>query len=233
MTAVASTPSATSLSSSQNPSAFGRSVTFTATVTGASGIPTGTVNFKDGSTVIGSAIPLDGSGVASFTPFSLTAATHTISAVYSGSAIYGPSTSVNLSQVVSKAGTATTLVSSLNPSCNGQPVTLTATVSVVAPGAGVLTGSVDFKDGSTVIGNDVPLNGAGVATFTTSSLSSANHNLTAVYNGTSSFSVSTSTPVLVEAVRPSPRPAFPGRRRSVPAAPPRFRPTSPAPAPGP
>jgi hypothetical protein len=40
----------TALISSQNPSALGQSVTFTATVTGAS--PTGTVTFKDGGTTL-------------------------------------------------------------------------------------------------------------------------------------------------------------------------------------
>jgi hypothetical protein len=132
--------SATGLVSSQNPAVSGQSVTFTATVTGGGGTPTGTVDFKDGATVIGSAVALNGSGVAQFTPSSLTVATHTISAVYSGSAFYAASTSANLSQVVSKAGTATSLASSLNPACAGQSVMLTATVTVVAPGAGALRG---------------------------------------------------------------------------------------------
>ena len=197
-------PSATGVTSSQNPATFGQSVTFTATVTGGMGTPSGTVNFKDGSTVIGNAIALDGSGVASFTPASLTAATHTITAVYSGNALYNTSTSANLAQVVNKASTATALVSSLNPTCAGQPVTLTATVSVVAPGAGVPAGTVNFKDGSTVIGSNIALNGSAVATFTTSALSSANHNLTAVYNGNSSFNTSTSSPALVETVHAKP-----------------------------
>jgi len=195
--------SATGLVSSQNPAVFGQSVTFTATVTGGAGTPTGTVNFKDGATVIANAVALDGSGQATFTTSSLTAATHTISAVYSGSALYSTSTSANLSQVVGKGNTTTSLVSSLNPSCAGSPVTLTATVAAVAPGAGVPTGSVDFKDGATVIGT-VALNVSGVAALTTSSLSVATHNLTAAYKGSGSFNVSTSTPVLVQAVKAKP-----------------------------
>lgn len=196
--------SATALVSSQNPAAFGQSVTFTATVTGANGTPTGTVDFKDGASVIASAVALDGSGVASFSTSSLTAATHIISAVYGGSAVYAASTSANVSQVVNKAGTTTALVSSLNPACNGQAVTFTATVSVVAPGAGIPAGTVNFKDGSTVIGSSIALNASGVATYTTSSLSAASHNMTAVYNGNGSFSTSTSSPALVQAVKPKP-----------------------------
>ena len=194
----------TTLGSSLNPAVYGQSVTFTATVTSAGGTPTGTVNFKDGSTVIGSALPLDGSGVATFTTSSLTTATHTMTAVYSGASGFSASTSANLSQVVNKAGTTTALASSLNPVCAGQPVTLTATVSVVAPGVGVPTGNVNIKDGTTVIGSNVALDGSGVAMFTTSSLTAANHNLTAVFNGSANFSTSTSTPALVQTVKPKP-----------------------------
>jgi len=195
--------SATSLVSSLNPAVFGQTVTFTATVTGGVGTPTGTASFKDGSTVLGSA-PLDGSGAATFTTSALTATTHTVSAVYSGIALYNGSTSANLSQVVGKAGIGTVLSSSLNPACGGQAVTLTATVSAVAPGAGVPAGSVDFKDGSTVIGSSIPLNGSAVATFTTSSLSAGNHNLTASFRGSSNYNGSTSAPALVQAVNAKP-----------------------------
>src|SRR5213075_2051418 len=150
-----------------NPAVFGQSVTFTATVTGAGATPTGSVDLKDGATVIASALPLDGSGVASFSTSSLTAASHTVSVVYGGSAFYAASTSANLSQAVSKASTATALGSSLNPACAGQAVMLTATVTAVAPGAGVPAGTVNFKDGSAVIGSSIALNASGVATFST------------------------------------------------------------------
>ena len=43
------------LTSSQNPSVFGQSVTFTATVSATGGTPTGTVTFLDGGTSIGTA----------------------------------------------------------------------------------------------------------------------------------------------------------------------------------
>ena len=47
----------------------------------------------------------------------------------------------------------------------GQPVTLTATVSVVSPGTGVPTGTVTFEEGSTILGT-VNLTD-GVASLTT------------------------------------------------------------------
>src|SRR6202030_3723976 len=47
------TATATSVVSSLNPSTFGQSVTFTATVSSAAGTPTGTVTFNDGATALG------------------------------------------------------------------------------------------------------------------------------------------------------------------------------------
>src|SRR4029077_18513294 len=76
----------TAVTTSLTPSVFGQSVTFTATVTAGfpgSGIPTGTVTFKDGASTLGTGT-LSGSGVATFTTSALSAATHTINAFYGG-----------------------------------------------------------------------------------------------------------------------------------------------------
>ena len=80
---VSKTATTTALSPSINPSDFGQSVTFTATVTGNGGTPAGTVQFKDGGSNLGSAQPLT-AGVARLTTSSLTSGTHTITAEYSG-----------------------------------------------------------------------------------------------------------------------------------------------------
>ncbi|MDB5313201.1 MAG: repeat protein, partial [Gemmataceae bacterium] len=63
---------------------------------------------------------------------------------------------------ISPAGTTTGLTPAPTPAVFGQPVTLTATVGVVAPGAGTPTGTVTFADGAAVLGT-APLT-AGVAT---------------------------------------------------------------------
>ena len=73
------------MTSSANPSIFGQTVTFTATVTAtapASGTPTGTVTFKDGAATLGTGT-LSG-GVATFAISSLAIGNHTITAVYGG-----------------------------------------------------------------------------------------------------------------------------------------------------
>jgi hypothetical protein len=73
----------------------------------------------------------------------------------------------------------------------GQSVTFTATVAAIAPSTATPTGSVTFKDGSTILAT-VSLSG-GSASFTTSKLALGNHSITASYNGTASFTTSSST----------------------------------------
>ena len=87
--------------------------------------------------------------------------------------------------------TTTALASSLNPSSFGQAVTFSATVTSQGF-KGTPTGTVSFYDGSTNIGNS-NLNSIGVATLITSKLSVGTHNMTATYNGDSSFASSTSS----------------------------------------
>jgi N-acetylneuraminic acid mutarotase len=101
------TTTTTTVTSSANPSAPGQSVTFTAMVNvppPGNGTPTGTVNFLDGSTSIGSG-SLNGSGVAASPADMLAAGTHTITASYSGDSTFAAS-SGTLSQTVGMGNTA-------------------------------------------------------------------------------------------------------------------------------
>jgi hypothetical protein len=170
-----------SLRSSLNPSTFGQSVTFTATVS--PGAATGTVQFLDGSTILGAVAV--GAGSSSLTVSSLIVGSHRITAAYSGETNYNSAVSGILTQNVNKANTSTTLASSLNPSRHGQSVSLTATVS---PAGG--TGTVQFLDGTHSLGV-VSVTG-GRAVLTTNSLSTGSHSITAVYSGDGSFNGSTS-----------------------------------------
>jgi len=175
---------ATALTSSLNPSAYGDQVTFTATVSPSSGA-TGTVTFMDGgSTVLGSST-LNASGVATLSTSSLGVGTHSITAQYSGDGNHNGSTSPALSQTVNRASTRTTLTSDSNPSKAGRTVTFTATVSPSAA-----TGTVQFLDGSTPLGT-VAVNG-GTATLSTSTLTGGRHSITATYSGDANFAGSQS-----------------------------------------
>ena len=92
----------TVVSSSLNPSVYGQSVTFTATITSLGGTPdNATVTFKDGGSTIGTST--SSAGTAFFATSTLNAGTHSITAEYAGAGIFNPSTSVSFSQVVDKA----------------------------------------------------------------------------------------------------------------------------------
>src|SRR5206468_2641287 len=125
------------------------------------------------------------------------ATNHSITAVYNGDGIYNTSTSSVVTQTVNKADTATTLVSSNNPSVFGQSVIFAATVSANAPGAGTPTGTVTFKDGTTSLATNTLV--AGVARYTNATFSVADHLITAVYNGDTSFNTNASS-VLTQTV---------------------------------
>nr|WP_028161670.1 Ig-like domain repeat protein [Bradyrhizobium elkanii] len=187
--AVSQAATATVLVSSVNPSMPGQAVTFTATVTGTSGTPTGTVTFMDGTTTLGTG-PLVG-GLATLTTSALTSGTHAITAVYGGDATNTSSTSSVLSQAVTQGTTSTVLVSSANPSTPGQAVTFTATVT---SGGDTPTGTVRFDDGGAAIGS-ATLAG-GVASLTTSALTAGTHTITATYAGNGTFKASTSAALL-------------------------------------
>lgn len=169
----------TALASAANPAVFGQPVHLTATVTG--GTPTGTVTFRDGTTVIGTGTV--SAGVATLDIATLSVGTHTLTATYGGDGSHSSSTSPALAQVINQASTSTALAALPASPRFGETVTLTATVAAVSPGTGPLTGSVSFREGATLLAG-VPLDAFGKATFTTSSLTVASHTITADYPAT-------------------------------------------------
>ena len=173
----------TMLSSSNNPSTSGQSVTLTATVSPSTA--TGAVQFAIDGTNVGSPVTLSG-GQATFSSSSLSVGSHTITAAYSGDTnIIGSTTT--MTQTVNQIPTTTTLSSSANPSTSGQSVTLTATVS-----PSTATGAVQFAIDGTNVGSPVTLSG-GQATFSSSSLSVGSHTITAAYSGDTNDATSASS----------------------------------------
>jgi RHS repeat-associated protein len=180
-----SAASTTAMTSSVNPTGVGQSTTLRATVTGAN--PTGTVTFKDGSTVLGTATLSN--GVATRSQSFATAGARSLTAEYAGDAGNLASASPALTQTVNaKAATSVALTTSVNPAAVGQSTTLRATVSGFNP-----TGTVIFKEGSTTIGTAAL--SAGVATLSTSFASAGARALTASYPGDSANEASVSPSV--------------------------------------
>src|SRR5207302_4755366 len=119
----------TSLASSQSPSIYGQSVTFTAIVSSlASGTPTGSVDFIDTTANADLGIVNLSGGAAMLSTSALAVGTHVISASYSGAPAFVAS-SGTLTETVNKDSTTTVVASSANPSNYGQGVTFTATVT--------------------------------------------------------------------------------------------------------
>jgi len=127
--------STTSLVSSPNPSVFGQTLTLTATVgssVNGAGTPSGVVSFT-----IGAMSPLTSSlanGIATLITSTLPVGTYPITATYSGdSSFNGSQVVLAVNQTVNKASTATALALSPLPPIGSPTLTITATVTALAP----------------------------------------------------------------------------------------------------
>ena len=178
LTGVGTSTTTTTLTSVPNPSALGQAVTLTAVVIPTfNGTPTGTVTFYDGTTSLGTVVL--NLGAAKLVKSTLVAGTHSLTGSYSGDAVFQPSTSPVVTQVVKQGLATVTLGSSPNPSYVNQTVVFTATVGGVK---GIIpTGSVNFKQGAVVL-STVPLVN-GNALYSTAFGSSGTKSITAVYSG--------------------------------------------------
>jgi hypothetical protein len=182
-----------------NPSIYGNSVTFTATVTGASGQPqpTGTVTFNDGSTTLtctntgaGVLAPGTSNSTATCAISTLTGGTHQITATFvpgTGSNYLGAGPSTPFPQTVSKFVPTISVSGLPNPSSYGVLVTFTAVVTGDSTAGTVQpTGSVIFSDGTTTLtctNSSMLTQGTtnSTATCTISTLMGGMHSITATY----------------------------------------------------
>jgi len=184
-----------------NSSIVGDTVLFTASVTGGY-LPSGTVNFLSGSTLLGSGTLLAGSATLS-TTFTV-AGDYSIHAEYLGDANnLGSSSPATIIQVVDKFQSSTDLNLSSNLSFLGNDVALTAVVTGFFP-----SGTVTIRDGGTDIGTITLSNGSG--SFVTSTLALGSHSFDAVYGGDGNNIGSTSSS---EALVVSPQPPENGGSR--------------------
>ena len=156
-------------------------------VSSSAGSPTGTVTVTDGKVSCTAAAPASQCSLAP-----PTAGSKTLTARYTGSGTFAPSSGTASHEVV-LAPTSTTLSSSSNPSRNDEDVTFTASVtsSFSTPG-----GSVLFVEGScsqpTRTWGAAGLDGDGQAELSTRSLSPGTHLMIACYLGNTTFAPSAS-----------------------------------------
>jgi Bacterial Ig-like domain (group 3)/Putative Ig domain len=193
-----------SLTSSAQPSSLYQPVTFTATVEGAGGTPTGNVTFFDAGSPLATvalALPIPNAPgpQATFTTSTLTPGQHDITAVYNSTGYFNNATSPHLlQQVLQTVVTSISLSSNYNPAAAGQQVTFFADVS--GPANSPPTGQVTFLVDSTFLGTTTltpPSQGSntGQASWTTSTLSIGDHIIKAVYVGDANYASVTSSGV--------------------------------------
>jgi Bacterial Ig-like domain (group 3)/MBG domain (YGX type)/FG-GAP-like repeat len=178
--------------------AFGTPVTLTAYVaphTVDHLTATGTVEFFDGTTSLGTAT-ISATGVASITAPPFAVAVRSLTAVYHpGDTNFLTSTSPIVSLTVNQAQIAVSLISSQNPSVYGQIVMFTATVPSGA------TGTIQFRNGALNLGAPVTI-AAGAAAIATTTLTPGTHSIIAMYSGDASHLAAPSD-VLAQLVTPA------------------------------
>ena len=167
-------PTTINFSVGPNPAEAGQSIALSASVNGFN--PTGAITFKESGSPLASVALSSGSAILVLP--SMSVGNHSLSASYAGDPKNDPSVSGAITQVVTPAATNTALAISPNPSSDGLPVVLTATVTGRSP-----TGPVTFADGGVVLGT-VALNN-GVASLSVGNFGFGTHNITADYGGSS------------------------------------------------
>ena len=160
------------------------------------GTPWGSVSFQYKGVVLATApVVLSGTQAYAAMPMGpLALGTYTFTAVYGGGPADLPTSGSTTITVGPGATTTTAATATPNP-VRGQAITLIAAVAATAPGSGLATGTVTFKDGATTLGTGTltTINGTPFASLTTSSLGVGAHAITAVYGGDAGDRQSTST----------------------------------------
>ncbi|MFN3600410.1 MAG: Ig-like domain-containing protein [Dietzia sp.] len=185
----------------------GQAADLTATVTPAGA--GGTVTFREGGTLIGTA-PVGADGEATLSWIPSTPGERTIDAGFSGRPGVNASTTgvlVTVQEPAVNSIATTTTVDAVPVTAAGQSITLNARVSSSDAG-----GSVTFYDGDLVIGT-APVGAGGVASIATWSPGAGGRTVRAVYSGAGVHLASQgSTPVVITpaVVIPGPDPVEPG-----------------------
>lgn len=155
--------------------------------------PTGSVQFLDNGTAIGSG-SLNSSGVATYTGALGSGTTHVVTATFGGDGNYNTATAT--------ANATTKVTPSVVLAVVTAGTSLSATVTPPSGTSTIPTGTVQFLDGSTTLGT-ATLNGSGVGTYTGSYTSGTGHILTAVYVGDTNFNTATSNAIDTSKILPT------------------------------
>ncbi|MGC9291895.1 MAG: Ig-like domain repeat protein [Acidobacteriaceae bacterium] len=199
--------SGVSLTSSATTITHGTQVTLSSTVTPTAtggATPTGDISFLASSSGVNTSLGFGtlASGATQLQTNILPGGTQSVVAHYAGDPNYASMSSSPVSITVTPENSVVTLMASGGN--YGLPVPLSASVVGATSGLSTATGTITFKDGSTVLNTTaMPLIGgsvnggalppSGSTSFTVPYLSVGNHALTASYSGDVSYNAATST----------------------------------------
>jgi sugar lactone lactonase YvrE len=198
--AISPASTVTTLTTSATPAVGGTSVTFTASVAASSGTAAGTVNFYDGSTLLGTGT-LNASAIATFSTSTLTVGAHTISAAFQANTDFTASTGTLTQAITQPSGSFTISANPPAPFIRGAGAT-TYQVTVASVGA---------------FNGPVALTCSGLAADATCSFSSPTVTLTAGGTATSTMTVTT-TAADARLQQPNPTPVNPATFAPITAA---------------
>jgi len=187
------------LAASPSPASAGQSTTLTATVTPTAtyaSVPTGTIEFQDGSSALGTAVTLDSTGKATYTSTTLAPGTHSLTAVYSGDSTY-PAGNAAQSLVVN--GLTASVKVTPSPASITTAMSLSVTVAVTGSGA-TPTGTVTLSGGGYNSSAATLSGGSASITIPANSLSAGSDTLTVSYSGDANYSPATGTSAAPETV---------------------------------
>ena len=192
---ITAAPSTLALSAAPNPAYTVQPITLTARLAGgpAGGAAGSPISFSANGNILGSAVA-DSQGSATLTTH-LLAGTYSLTASFAGSTGLAAATSAPVTEVVDLSLTATAVYAQPNPGYQGGNETLVANItSLFSSGTGapvVPSGTITFIDSGTPIAT-ANLDATGRATFSTTAFAVGDHLITAAYNGSTSFTASTS-----------------------------------------
>ena len=188
----------TAISFSANPGKFGQPETLTGAVTlgsgnpAGTGTPTGTIAFYGSGSLL-TIVPLNASGVASYSTSSLPAGTTYVQAIYQPTGGFLGSSSLNLPLLIAALPVATVTVSpNVGSIATVQALSVTITVSGTT-GNPTPTGSVTLTSGGYSSASTTLNDGSATIDVPAGSLAVGNDTLTSGYSGDSVYGAATGT----------------------------------------
>ena len=174
-----------------SPVSAGQTATLTATVTPTetyASVPTGTIEFQDGSTTLNTAT-LNASGVATYTTSTLTPGKHSLTAVYSGDSTYP---TVNGATTLTVNGLTATVA--VTPASSSISAAASLSVKVAVTGTGATpTGTVTLSGGGYTSTAETLSSGSYTFTIPANSLTAGTDMISVTYSGDSNYDTATGT----------------------------------------